>query len=370
MGGFQAVAAGLGQAGEEAGKGINDALTQALKVRAQQHLEDMDAAHLNLAQKAQTFQQAYETNAQHQAASQFQQSHELAREALIKGGWKDLGSQIDPANGRYFRTMYNDQTQQTTKVYLDGVPPDSPTGMINYYKTLRGMTGDNGKPLFDDMKAKEIAFKMPNLYREGPAGIVQSFIDDAQDQANNGVKSISVPGIGKFDITTPGGRSNYAQATLATIHPGGLYRALNPTTSSGKALDQTGWTGNEMREYNAEANKAKVMENAILKLAEAQMNGILDPTGKQQEALTKNAIDQVTSAYARADQKAEEISARHQTGNNPNTRVPGFVWNGQQWIKGTIALKDKQASVSNGTFKELPGPTTSPQGAGASAGGQ
>lgn len=366
MGGFQAVAAGLGQAGEEAGKGINDALTQALKVRAQQHLEDMDAAHLNLAQKAQTFQQAYETNAQHQAASQFQQSHELAREALIKGGWKDLGSQIDPANGRYFRTMYNDQTQQTTKVYLDGVPPDSPTGMINYYKTLRGMTGDNGKPLFDDTQSKMIAFKMPNVYREGPAGMVQSFIDTAEDQfKNNGTKSIKIPGVGTFDISTPQGRVNYAQGALATIHPGGLYRALNPNSATGKPIDQTGWTGNEMREYNAEANKAKVTENTILKLAEAQMNGILDPTGKQQEALTKNVMDQVTAAYARADQKAEEISARHQS--NPNN-VRGLMLINGKWVEGTIPKSNQASAIASGRFKLLP--PSGPADTGASVGGQ
>lgn len=341
MGGFQAVAAGLGQAGEEAGKGINDALTQALKVRAQTHLEEMDQAHLNLANKANNFQQAYQVNAQHQAYSLAQQQHELAREMLIKGGNKDLGSQLDPVSGKYFRAFYNDVTGKSSKIPLDGVPPDSPAGQISYMKTLQGMTdGDSGKPLFTPMQAKQIAFKMPSLYREGPAGIVQSFIDDASEQAGNGVKSISVPGVGKFDITTPGGRANYAQATLATIHPGGLYRALNPTTLSGKAGDQTGWTANEMREYKSTADQAGRMETALTKLMEVQLNNTLDPQAQQQ--ISSRFMDQIQGVWKNADAKQAEINARHQT-NPDNIQVIN-----PQGVPGTIPRKNLAKALSNG----------------------
>lgn len=329
MGAFQAVASGLGQAGEQAGQGINDALTQALKVRAQNHLEEMDAAHLKLADSAQNFQQSFQTSSQHQAYTLAQQQHELAREQLIQSGWKDLGSQLDPSSGKYFRTMYNDNTKQTSKVPLDGVPPDSPAGQISYMKTLQGMTdGDSGKPLFTPMQAKQIAFKMPNLYREGPAGIVQSFIDDAQDQAGNGVKNINVPGVGKFDITSPQGRANYAQATLATIHPGGLYRALNPTSPTGKAGDQTGWTANETREYKATADQAGRTEAALTKLMEVQLNNTLDP--QAQQAISSRFMDQIQNVWKNADAKQTEINARHQL--NPNNvqvinaqGVPGTI---------------------------------------------
>lgn len=327
MGAFQAVAAGLGQAGENAGQGMNDALTQALKVRAQQHLEDMDTAHLNLANRAQDFQQSFQTAAQHQAATQFQQGHELAREQLIQSGWKDLGSQLDPGSGKYFRTMYNDNTKQTTKIPLDGVPPDSPAGQISYMKTLQGLTGDDGKPMFTPMQAKQVAFKMPNLYREGPAGTVQSFIDDAKDFAANGTKNVSIPGIGKFDITSPQGQTNYATAMLSTIHPGGLYRSLNGTPG-GKPLDQTGWTANEQREYKATADQAGRTEAALTKLMEVQISNTLDPNAQQ--AISGRFMDQIQSVWKNADAKQAEINARHST--NPNNvqvinpqGVPGLL---------------------------------------------
>jgi hypothetical protein len=298
MGGFQAVASGLGGAGEDMGVGLNNALNEALKVRAQLHGEDVDASRL-----------ALEKAGQQQQYNLAQQVHELTRQQIIQSGWKDMGATVNP-NGTYSRTFYNEQLpegQNKKVVPLSGVPPDSAAGLFQHYQMIRDQKDENGKPLFTDLQAKQVAYKMPNLYREGPAGIVDSFMDSAKDQAANGVKKIRIPGLGSFDITTPGGIANYAQAVLSTIHPGGLYRALSPAGQGAK--DMTGWTAGEKREFDALAGPLRASETAMGRMADVQMANTLDPA--QQDIVRKQYLESVTNAEKQIEEKAAEISNRH-----------------------------------------------------------
>jgi hypothetical protein len=295
--------------GEDIGVGLNNALNEALKVRQQNlaersesHGEDVDKAHIALAQAGQ--QQAYNIA---------QQAHELTRQQIIQSGWKDMGSSVNP-DGSYNRTFYNEQLpegQNKKVVPVSGVPPDSPQGLLQYYKTVAGMKGGDDKPLFTDLQAKQIAFKMPQLYREGPAGIVDSFRDSARDQADNGVKAIKIPGLGSYDITTDKGRADYAQAVLSTIHPGGLYRATNPA-AFGKGADMTGWTAGEKREFDAIANPIRAMQTAMGRMADAQIANTFDPA--QQDAIRKQYIESVVNQEKQIQEKQAEISNRHHGG--------------------------------------------------------
>lgn len=297
MGGFQAVASGLGEGGEQLGTGINNAEQMALKLRQQSHLENVDAQHIALAQALQ--KQQYDIA---------NQQHELMRQQILQNGWAHVGTVKE--GEQYFQVFQNPrmpQGQQNMKLPYNGVPPDSPESLVGYYKTLRGMTNESGNPMFTDEQAKKIAFKMPNLYKEGPAGIVQGFREDAAEQAENGIKSIRIPGLGSFDITTPKGQADYAQAVLSTIHPGGLYRALNGGAGANK--DMTGWTAGELREYKPLEEKARRSEELLKSLAVAQMNMTFDP--KQQESIRQQLLEQTASIWKEPEEKYSEISNRH-----------------------------------------------------------
>lgn len=298
MGAFQAVASGLGEAGENLGTGINNAEQTALKLRQQSHIENVDASHIALAQAMQ--KQQYDIA---------QQQHELMRQQILSNGWAHVGTVKE--GDQYFQVFQNPrmpQGQQNMKLPYNGVPPDSPESMINSYKTFRTMKDENDHPLFTDTQAKQVAFKMANLYREGPSGIVQGFREDAEERAAAGVKSIRIPGLGEFPISTPKGISDYAQAVLSTIHPGGLYRALNGGAGTG-AKDMTGWTAGELREYKPLEEKARRSEELLKSLAVAQMNMTFDP--KQQESIRQQLLEQTSSIWKEPEEKYAEIGNRH-----------------------------------------------------------
>lgn len=306
MGGFQAVTAGLGEAGEQTGQGINQAITEALKVRAQTHLEDVDKAHITLAQQAQ--QQAYTIA---------QQQHELTRQQMIANGWKDIGITSSP-DGKYTRTFYNDQTKETRAIPMQGVPPDSMEGMLNHYKTLGGIKDENGQPMFTPMQLKQIAFKMPNLYKEGPAGMLEAFTDIAKQRFGEGQKATLVPGFGKIDITTPEGQAHFGQVMMDTIYQRSLMAAM---WRSQHPADQSGWSSNERNEYNGILNKNKMMESLYLKMAEASMNSIQGMNPEFAAQTQKTLIDSVKPLYDEIQSKEEEINARHNRGTP--TSIPG-----------------------------------------------
>lgn len=342
MGNFQAVASGLGGAGEDIGVGLNNALNESLRVRqqdlaekAQSHGEQMDAAHLKLAEAGQL-----------QSYNIAQQAHELTRQQIIQSGWKDMGATVGP-DGKYNRTFYNEQLpegQNKKVVPLAGVPPDSPQGLLQYYKTVSGMQDGNNKPLFTDLQAKQIAFKMPQLYREGPAGIVDSFMDNAKEAAGNGVKAIKIPGLGSYDITTPKGIADFGQAALSTIHPGGLYRATNPA-AFGKGPDTTGWTANDKREFDSFANPIKAIQAAMGRMADAQIAGNFDP--REQDKIRQQYLETVTNQEKQIQDKQDEISARHgrAVADMVNVISP-------QGVPGTIPRSNLSKAIQQG-YKQV-----------------
>ena len=314
MGTWQAINSGLGEAGEQLGTGIDNANKFALQQRQQSHLENVDAQHIALAQALQ--KQQYDIA---------QQQHELMRAQLQANGWSPPRT-IRNSDGTYSQQFDNPRMppgQQTTVIPYNGTPPDSPEAFIGYYKTLRGMKNESDQPLFTDTQAKQVAFKMPNLYREGPSGIVQGFREDAAEQAENGVKAIKIPGLGSFDITTPKGQADYAQAVLSTIHPGGLYRAM----TVGANKDMTGWTAGEQREYKPLEDKARRQEEILKSMAVAQMNMTFKP--EDQESIRKQLLEQTDSIWDEADKKYSEISGRHGRGTTPAA--------GQRWSKSAWA---------------------------------
>lgn len=337
MGGFQAVASGLGGAGEDIGVGLNNALNESLRVRqqdlaekAQAHGEQVDAAHIKLAEAAQA-----------QSYNIAQQSHELTRQQIIQSGWKDMGATIGP-DGKYSRSFYNEQLpegQNRKVVPLAGVPPDSPQGLLQHYQVIKGMKDENDKPMFNDLQAKQIAFKMPNLYREGPAGIVDSFMDMAREEAKNGVKAIKIPGLGSFPINTDKGIADYGQAVLSTIHPGGLYRALNPSAYGG-GKDMTGFTAGEKREFDSFANPIKAMQAAMGRVTDAQIAGTFDPAA--QDILRKQYLEGVTSQEKQIQEKYDEIANRHHGGIA--FQVPAGALPAQGQPDGSL-LKDSKGKV-------------------------
>lgn len=306
MGGFQAVMSGLGETGEQAGQGINNAINEALRVRQQTHQEDIDAAHIDLAAKAQ--QQQYLI---------FQQQHELAKQQLEASGWKDMGVTVGP-DGRYVRNFYNEQTQQKRAVGVQGVPPDSSEGMLNHFKTLSSLKDQDNNPLFTPLQAKQIAFKMPQLYREGPVGMLDGFTDYAKEKNDSGISAIQVPGFGKIDITSPEGQAKFGQTMLDTIYQRSLMAAMYKSQHPG---DASGWTANEKREYDAVNNKNKALEQLYLKFAESQMAQPSAMNPETQEEIKKSLMSSVLPLYSENQSKEEEINARHN--RTAPTSVPG-----------------------------------------------
>lgn len=295
MGGFQAVAGALGETGENAATGINNALNEALKVRAQLHGENVDQAHITLQQQAQ--QQAYTIA---------QQQHELTRQQILQSGWRDMGATMGP-NG-YVRNFYNDQTKENRAIPISGTPPDSMENMLNHFKTLSGMTDQDGHPVLTAMQAKQIAFKMPQLYREGPVGMLEGFTDYAREMNEKGISAVKVPGFGKIDITTPEGQAQFSQTMMDTVYQRSLMAAMWKTQHP---TDMSGWSANEQREFKAVEDKNKAMEQILLKVAEARMNSIagMDPTAQQ--AMQKELMDSVLPLYNETQAKEAEINARH-----------------------------------------------------------
>ena len=126
MGGFQAVAAGLGKTGADIATGQQDAFKLAMQNNAL-------ASQMGIAQQQVGLQKA-QLDQSYQLA---QQNHDLARQQLIASGWKDLGSTMDPATGAYYRDFTNLSTGESKRLPVQGTPPDSPAGRSNYFNSLK-----------------------------------------------------------------------------------------------------------------------------------------------------------------------------------------------------------------------------------------
>lgn len=310
MGGFQAVAAGLGSGVEDAAQGINAGYNTALKTADIQHGWQQDLVRNKLAQQIAD-----------QNALNAQQSHDLMRQQLIQEGWRDAGVARNPA-GKYVRTLINPnlpagQNQRTFEE--PGVPPDSPEAMLGNYRNLVGMQGNDGKPVFTDMQAKEIAFRSTNLYRTDPAGIVKGFRDDAADLASKGTTNVQIPGMGKYDISSAAGQAKYGQA-MADLYwgHGGIFRAMNPMAylrSSGKLADTTGFTAGEKREFDASA-KPLLSQIQYLEMAmRAESANTFDPASSQ--AVTAKYLPQIMQLESQLEQVKTGIASRR-SGGGPN----------------------------------------------------
>lgn len=336
MGGFQAFSSAIGETGENLGVGMQGALNEALKVRQQMHDESMDKAKLALAQAG-----------QQQEWNLAQQAHELTRSQIIQSGWKDMGATVNK-DGTFSRNFFNDQLpegQNRKVVPLSGIPPDSPQGLLQHYQTIRGLTDEKGNRLFDDMQSKQVAFRMPSLYKEGPAGLLDSFRDSAEEQFEKGVKAIKIPGLGTYPIDTPAGRANYAQGVLSTIHPGGLYRAMNPG-AFGKQTDQSGWTAGEKREYDGLKDQVNKMEQLVVSSANTRMMATLDPN--EQAKIQQDMISTITPMYKQLEDKQNEISARHNRAVGDTVQVISPTG-----VPGTIPRANLPTALSKG-YKQAP----------------
>lgn len=305
MGGFQATAAGLGGAGEEAGQGVNQALNEALKVRQQNFVES------NAAQEI-----AFRYAQLKQQGSLEGQRNELLHQQIVGTGWKDQGLTYDPNTKQYTRTYYNDQTNETRKLPMSGTPPDSPQAHLDTYHMLV----EQG---FDPTKAQEIAFKMGNLYRTDPVGIAQEWQDRAKELSDSGVKSVPIIGYGNVDISTPQGQARYAQimADSNTRGISAMYRAIygNGSQAGAGAHDLTGFTPGEAREFKAfetaiqqrmaarDRFGAAALNNTMPNDMDKRLKELMDESDKD----TKAIEDKYTEIYNRRAWSLSQFMSAH-----------------------------------------------------------
>lgn len=335
MGGFQAFSEGVGATGEQLAGGMQNALNEALKVRAQLHGEQMDAAHLALAQAGQ--QQAYNLA---------QQQHELTRQQIIQQGWRDLGPTVE--NGQYSRTFYNDNTKQYSRVPIQGNPPDSPGAAMNYYAMLKSIVDDKNHPAFTDDQAKRIAFRMPNLYREGPVGMMEGFRDLGRDLASSGTTKIK-GGLGQdIDLSTPEGIQAFAQDQQDLVYGrGGYFRSLWGSSAAGR--DMTGFTTGEAREYKAAEDGLNSYAQMLEKAAGLQMQSILGLDPSKVKDINDNLIQQFIMLQGMKDDKYNEIlGRRNPQAIDKSKPLMGKLLSKSQWAKGNPG-KDVDAAMKQFT---------------------
>jgi hypothetical protein len=311
MGAFQGVAAGLGSAGEDIGKGANDALTQALRVQAQEHAISHDDATLALAQAGQT-----------QQYNLAQQNHEFQRQNMLNQGWTHAGTTYD--NGQYYQVYNNPRTGESSRIPYQGTPPDSPEGTLRAFHTLSSAVDDNGNRLFTDRQVKEKVLGLHDLYRTDPAGVVSGFREEANDLfENQGIPKVRVPGFGQVDISTPKGQADYGQMMSDSYWGKGSFLRAAMGFGPGKQVDTTGWTKQEMNEYNGLAQQTDKLEQLYTELAKANMATVMDPTGKQQRDVQADLMSTMQPMWAQLEAKRDEINGRHGRINPNATNKPG-----------------------------------------------
>jgi hypothetical protein len=343
MGGFQAVASGLGETGEQLGTGLNNALNEALKVQLQQHNIGMDQAHLALAQAQQ--KQTYDLATQ---------QHDLMRQQMLESGWTHTGTVKDP-DGTYYQQFDNPRMpagQQTRRIPYGGgnggVPPDSMEAMLDNYKRLK----EQG---FEDTRAQQLAFKSVNLYRTDPAGLVGEYAKYAKElNEEKGVSKVPVFGFGTIDISNEAGQAKYAQAMIDSGRGmGPLLRSMMGFGGAAGSRDMTGWTANEQREYRAVEEEAKRREDILTKMGTAQMSNTFNP--EEQKAVTKSVMDQIDDLWKGPHEKYDEINNRH--GRGAGDMVPVTAPDGTPGRVPKARLAEALSKGYNLAAPAVPSPT-------------
>lgn len=294
MGTFQAVASGLGEAGEQAGQGYNQALNEALKYRQQAFME-----------KQAGVQSDFQNRQLDQSYKLAQQQHDLFHQQMVAQGWDAGVVTKDPNTGKYMRTYTNKQTGEQRTLPEVGNPPDSAEAHLETYKMLK----EQG---WDDNKAMQAAFKVGNLYRTDPVGMAQEWQDRAKQLfEDKGVKSVPIIGYGKVDISTPAGQANYAQIMVDgnTRSAAAMARAMygnGAGVANGRNMD--GFTADEAREFKAYEESLKGMGGLRERLAVANINNTLDSTERKE--LTESTIKQQQADEDKLNSKYNEIGSR------------------------------------------------------------
>lgn len=285
----QALASGIGEGGAQVATGAINAQDKALQVAQMQHNWQQDAIKNSLAQ-----QQLAQTN------SIAQQQHDLARQQLISNGYLDMGTTLDPVTQQYTRTLYNKYTNQTIKLPVQGIPPDSPAGQLNYYKQLLQMKDDKNQPIFNPFTAMQTAFKMPAAFQKGPAELMAQWRQDAQSLYSQGVTKVTGPNGKLIDISTPTGQQEYAQAQV-DLQSGraGYYHYGPGSLGLGAGRDMTGFTPGEKRQFDAQTTSLKAQQQTLL----SEMN--------REVAATLNPVDQ-PAVIARYTPQLQTVDANIQ----------------------------------------------------------
>jgi len=289
MGAFQAIASGLGETGEQAGQGINQALNEALKVRQQNFVEQNAAREME-----------FRYNQLQQQGSLEGQRNDIYRQQILQSGWKDLGLTIDPKTNLYSRTFYNDQLpegQNKRVVPITGTPPDSLEAQMARYQTLINEKKDDGSPMFTSTQAKQIVFKMTKDY-QGGADQMRGFLDLAHDE---------------YGLEGQAAIKKAEQLYGETVGRGGYFRYAS---GLGNPKDLTGLTPGEMRDYNAQVGPLKAQYNGLLGLMKAEMANALTP--EQQQAISQRYMPNIMDIQSQEQAILAQIRQRR----NPNSITP------------------------------------------------
>jgi hypothetical protein len=288
MGAFQAVASGLGETGEQVGQGLNQALNEALKVRSQLHGEQMDTAHLSLAQAALA-----------QQGHLAELSHDLTRLQIMQNNQEDLGVTLDPKTGQYARNFRDKTTNQIRQLPLapGSVPPDSPQGQMAYYQTLISQKRDDGTPMFSDTQAKQIAFKMPQAYRTDPAGVMTGFQELVRSDP--------------YNLTGQEAIKKAEQLYAEYVGRGGYFRWANG--GLGNSKDLTGFTAGEKRQYDAEVSPLKLQEQMLQSVMRSEMGTAITP--QQSEAISQKYLPALMQLYSQEQEIINNIKGKRSGGN-------------------------------------------------------
>lgn len=152
MGAFQAVAAGLGGAGEDLSKGVEANVNQ-------NHQFLMDYLSRQNSNRQLDLQQQQQANTQKYQKSMIDLQHESMEDA----GYQNVGASKDK-DGNWVRTFVNPRTKQTHDFKLSGPPPDSFEFQNSLYQQLK-----TEHPEWSDDLATSLAFKAPYANRADPA---------------------------------------------------------------------------------------------------------------------------------------------------------------------------------------------------------
>ena len=342
----QAIESGIGEAGEQAGQGINQAIIEAQRIKQQQDTQANTLTQLDQAQQRINLEKLGQQQTYGLAKSQ----QDLYRENIMRQGWNHAGT-VKDGNGQYYQVYDNPNMppgQQTTRIPYNGIPPDSMEAQIANFHDLQ----DQG---FEPEKAMQIAFKQAGLYRNSPAEQLGEWQKAAQSLfEDKGVKSVPVFGYGNIDISTPEGQAKYAQA-MADSGSRGAAAYIRATMGNGAGVgksnvNMTGWTPNEQREFKSLEAEVLKQESAFSNIYDRALSNSFDPVADA-EKIAKLYQEKVGPYQAQLEAKRAEIDARHGRGGNVNPPSPGQTWSKTAWAAANPGkdanLAEKQARAQH-----------------------